>query len=173
MKDVSLTRRLLDGDSEALCEVYHLYKDDLLSVAMALLGNGYAAEDCVHDVFVQFADAARTIHIQQNLRGYLMRCVANRAKNMIKRKQVQASMPRQEIQTTDPMESPAGRLIITERAQLVCAALGRLPEAQREVITLHLHGQLSFREIAEALHHSINTIQSRYRYGIEKLRTIL
>lgn len=52
-------------------------------------------------------------------------------------------------------------------------ALAELPVEQREVITLHLHAEMTFREIALQLGHSINTVQSRYRYGIEKLRTLL
>ena len=51
--------------------------------------------------------------------------------------------------------------------------LAQLPYEQREVIVLHLHQEMRFREIAEALSLSINTVQSRYRYGLEKLRTIL
>jgi len=49
----------------------------------------------------------------------------------------------------------------------------RLPAEQREVVSLHVHGQMKFREIAEQLDLSMNTVQSRYRYGIEKLRTLL
>jgi len=51
--------------------------------------------------------------------------------------------------------------------------MAELPVEQREVITLHLHAGLTFREIALQLGLSINTVQSRYRYGIEKLRTLL
>ena len=51
--------------------------------------------------------------------------------------------------------------------------LGRLPFEQSEIIVLHLHQEMRFREIAEALGISINTVQSRYRYGMEKLRSII
>ncbi len=51
--------------------------------------------------------------------------------------------------------------------------LARLSYEQREVIVLHLHHELRFREIAKALGISINTVQSRYRYGLDKLRSIL
>lgn len=50
-------------------------------------------------------------------------------------------------------------------------ALEKLPPEQREVIALHVHGQLKFREIAEMLDISINTAQSRYRYALISLRT--
>ena len=40
-------------------------------------------------------------------------------------------------------------------------------------LRVHLHGNMTFREIALELGDSINTVQSRYRYGIEKLRKLL
>ena len=51
--------------------------------------------------------------------------------------------------------------------------LARLPYEQREIIVLHLHHDMRFREIAKALGISINTVQSRYRYGLDKLRSIM
>lgn len=59
-----------------------------------------------------------------------------------------------------------------ERARLLQAALSRLPEAQREVITLKIWGGLSFAEIATALDVPPNTAASRYRYALEELRKL-
>ncbi len=55
MRDRRLVHRLQHGDAEALQQIYHRYKEDLLTVAMSLLGEVHTAEDCVHDVFVHFA----------------------------------------------------------------------------------------------------------------------
>ena len=49
-------------------------------------------------------------------------------------------------------------------------ALSQLPTAQREVIVLKIWAELTFAQIAQALDESINTVASRYRYGIEGLR---
>jgi RNA polymerase sigma-70 factor (ECF subfamily) len=51
--------------------------------------------------------------------------------------------------------------------------LAVLPYEQREVFVLHVQSELKFREIAGQLGVSINSVQSRYRYAIEKLRAIL
>jgi RNA polymerase sigma-70 factor (ECF subfamily) len=170
--DAGMAQRLLNGDSDALRQVYHQYKHDLLTVAMAILCDVHAAEDCVHDVFAQFAGGAKDVQVDRNLRGYLMRCVANRAKNRIKQEHVRRSHAARESQEP-ASDSPAGRLIATEQSLRVFRALAELPVEQREVITLHLHAEMTFREIALQLGHSINTVQSRYRYGIEKLRPLL
>jgi RNA polymerase sigma-70 factor (ECF subfamily) len=162
---------LRHGDVEALQQIYHRYKDDLLTVAMSLLGDSHAAEDCVHDVFVHFAEAPADLRVNRSLRGYLVRCVANRAKNVLKSKgrQLQPEPP-DEPQSS---ECPVRDSMASEESKRVFEALAQLPAEQREVLTLHLQGQMRFREIAAHLELSINTVQSRYRYGIEKLRTLL
>jgi RNA polymerase sigma-70 factor (ECF subfamily) len=173
LNDRRLVHRLSHADPDALREIYHRYKDDLLTVAMALLADPDAAEDCVHDVFVHFADAPVDMRASRNLRGYLMRCVANRAKNLIRRRQLQPGRQADEQDHAGEQDCPEGRLIVSEESMRVFEALAKLPAEQREVVTLHIHGQMKFREIAEQLDLSINTAQSRYRYGIEKLRTLL
>jgi DNA-directed RNA polymerase specialized sigma24 family protein len=44
---------------------------------------------------------------------------------------------------------------------------------QRETIVLHLKGGMKFKEIARMQRIPLSTVQGRYRYGLEKLRTIL
>jgi RNA polymerase sigma-70 factor (ECF subfamily) len=53
------------------------------------------------------------------------------------------------------------------------AALGELPPDQRAVLHLKLWEEFTFERIAEALGIPPNTAASRYRYGIDKLRTLL
>jgi len=52
-------------------------------------------------------------------------------------------------------------------------ALAKLPLEQREVIVLRTHSQMRFRTIAEMQGASVNTVKGRYRYGMQRLRTIL
>ncbi len=55
-------------------------------------------------------------------------------------------------------------------ARLVETALDKLPEEQREVVTLHLWGGLTFAQIAETVGASINTVAARYRYALKALQ---
>ena len=173
MKDKRLVDRLSRADPDALCQIYHRYRDDLLTVAMALLADPDAAEDCVHDVFVHFAGVPADMRANRNLRGYLMRCVANRAKNLITRQQLQPVHPLDERDDAGRQDRPEDRLIVSEESMRIFEAMAKLPAEQCEVVSLHIHGQMKFREIAKQLDVSINTIQSRYRYGLKKLRTLL
>jgi RNA polymerase sigma-70 factor (ECF subfamily) len=161
------------GSKDALRRLYEKYKDDLLGLAITLLRDRGTAEDVVHDVFVSFARAAGAFTLSGSLKGYLSTCVANAArdKNRLKSQRDVALDAAENVTagSDDPVEYAAG----SEEALRLREMLGRLPFEQREVVVLHLHQEMRFREIAEALGISINTAQSRYRYGLEKLRSIL
>jgi RNA polymerase sigma-70 factor (ECF subfamily) len=68
---------------------------------------------------------------------------------------------------------PDWAAIFGEELWQVGQALASLPYEQREVVLLHLRGGLTFCAIADMQGVSINTVQGRYRYGLEKLRAIL
>jgi RNA polymerase sigma-70 factor (ECF subfamily) len=64
-------------------------------------------------------------------------------------------------------------LIDEEKAVQLFQALKELPYEQRETFVLHIQGDMKFREIANLQNVSIKTVQSRYRYGVEKLQKLL
>ena len=63
--------------------------------------------------------------------------------------------------------------MLSEQLELLSNAMAQLPEEQREVIALYMQGDMSFKAIARLQNASVNTIQGRYRYGLNKLRTLL
>jgi len=48
-----------------------------------------------------------------------------------------------------------------------------LPYQQREVISLCMEMDMTFRRIAVLQNESVNTVKGRYRYGIARLRSLL
>jgi RNA polymerase sigma-70 factor (ECF subfamily) len=173
MQDKLLIWRFKCGSSDALCSIYEKYEDYMLTLAVSLLNDKSAAEDVVHDVFVSFAQSAEKLRLNGNLKGYLTTCVANLARDRIRAKYRQAV----ELDRTKPVSSdlngPLHSLIGDEQLQRLSYAMAQLPYEQREVITMHLQGQMTFKAIAKSQNLSINTIQSRYRYGLDKLRSLL
>lgn len=57
--------------------------------------------------------------------------------------------------------------------QVLAVELKKLPEKFSEVISLKIWGEQTFQQIADALDISINTVASRYRYGLEQLKKTL
>jgi RNA polymerase sigma-70 factor (ECF subfamily) len=173
MKDRLLIWRFKCGSSDALCRIYEKYEDYMLTLAVSLLNDVSAAEDVVHDVFVSFAQSAEKLRLNGNLKGYLTTCVANLARDKIRAKYRQAvGLDKAEPTSLESM-GPLQSLVDDEQLQQLSYAMTQIPYEQREVLTLHLQGGLTFKAIAKIQNASINTIQSRYRYGLDKLRSIL
>jgi len=174
IEDKLLIWRFKSGDKAALARIYEKYKIDLLRIATGLLNETNVAEDIVHDVFVTFAQSSDKLKIDGNLKGYLITCVANRARNS---KRVYQQRQAVSLDETEPIISDSSKperwIISSEELDTLNNALAQLSYPQREVVILHVQGGMKFRAIAESQNVSINTIQSRYRYGLDKLRSLL
>ncbi len=173
MEDKLLIWRFNRGDLEAVRRIYEKYKRDLLALAASLLMGKTAAEDVVHDVFVALLRIDR-FRLTGSLKGFLATCVANAARNAVRTNIRHRQNP---LENVLPIESNAGRpeneAIFGEESRRLSRAISELPYEQREVVLLHIQGGLKFAEIAESQHVSINTVQGRYRYGLEKLRSLM
>jgi RNA polymerase sigma-70 factor (ECF subfamily) len=174
LEDRLLMWKYNHGNVDVLQRIYVKYKDDLMTLATALLYDRDSAEDVVHDVFISFITSCGKQRLKRNLKGYLVTCVVNdvRNKNKVAQRHQSAS-----LEQVAPISSDSNRpdisVVFGERSQRLTWALHQLPCRQREVLLLHLYSGLKFRTIAELEGESINTIQGRYRYGLDKLRSLL
>ncbi len=174
MEDKQLVLDCQRGSREALTRIYQKYKDDLLVLAMALLNDRSAAQDVVHDVFLSFVNGLNSFRLTGSLKGFLLTCVANHARNWNKaeRRRLKLAGPPGD-EATVAGDAPLDMVACNEQLSLLSGALAELPIEQREIIMLRLHGALTFRAIAGAQGIPADTVKSRYRYGLEKLRFLL
>jgi len=173
MVDRLLVTRCKQGSRDALLRIYEKYRDSLLILAIALSHDVNVAEDAVHDVFVAFAENFANFELTGSLKAYLAKCVANRVRDLMRKKQSQPLGPEQACSAPLELSEPSRLIVCNEELRLLSSALAQLPYEQREVVVLHIHGQMRFRIIAKSLGISVNTVKGRYRYGIRKLRSIL
>ncbi len=174
IEDKLLIWKFRRGSSDALSRIYEKYRNNLLRIASGLLNDTAAADDVVHDCFVSLAQSPEKLRVNGNLKSYLATCVANRVRN--------ANLARQRRETpglndvgsaVSNSKRPEQWIIAGERLRQLNDALAQVPYEQREVVILHLQAEMRFKAIAESQNVSINTVQSRYRYGLDKLRSIL
>jgi RNA polymerase sigma-70 factor (ECF subfamily) len=162
------------GNRDALRTIYQKYKNDLLKLAFALTNDANTAEDAVQDVFLNFAQSAEKIRLAGNLKTYLATCVANRIRNTVRdRQRHEAAGLKNADRGVCDEQGPERWAILSEELELLSQAMAQVPYEQREVIGLHMQGGMTFRQIAKMQNTSINTIQGRYRYGMDKLRSVL
>ena len=173
-EDKLLIWKINRGNRNVLRGIYEKYKDDLVTLAAALLNDVSSAEDVVHDVFVSFIKTSHRFRLTGSLKGHLATCVANNARNKNKANQRRNNIA---LDDADPAaadsNSPEFRAIFGERLRQLSWALGQLPYEQREVLILHTYSGLKFKAIAVQQNVSINTVQGRYRYALDKLRSML
>ena len=174
IEDRLLVWKFKAGSRDALRAIYEKYADDLISLAGNLLEDKTGAEDVVQDVFVKFVETIGRFRLRGSLKGYLATCVANRSRDYIRsNKRRQTAVVGRAGQWTQDAEDTLELISSSEELHKLRDAVAELPYEQREAIALRLHGSLRFRQIAKLQNVSTKTAQSRYRYGLDKLRSTM
>jgi RNA polymerase sigma-70 factor (ECF subfamily) len=174
LDDRWLLWRVKRGSARALRRLYGKYEADLLTLATSLLGRSDRAEDVLQDVFIRFIESLETFELTGSLKGYLATCVANRARDLRRRDRSRPAGPldmAERVPSNQP--GPLQGAIAHEQYERLTHALAQLPYEQQETVLLHLQTGLTFREIGQMQDVSPKTAESRYRYGIDKLRSML
>lgn len=161
--DEELVERLASGKPDALSQIYDRYAASLYRLLNALLGSPTDAEDALQEVFVALA-TSRTSRIR-NLKSYLFVTARHQAFTLLRRRKREP-----EFEDVSLVEIAAPSPENAAATQDWAALLARLPLEQREVIALKVWEEMTFADIAQIVKASPNTVMSRYRYGIERLR---
>ena len=147
--DEQLMTRLQAGDVDALGALYDRYGDRAYRVARSECRDDAGAEEAVQDAFASIWRSQATYRPQQGTAAaWLLTVVRHRAIALARR---------------DEAGAPGGEGHLQD-------LLARLPDAQREAITLAYHGRLTHTEIAQQLRLPPGTVKGRIRLGLHKLR---
>ncbi len=147
-----------------LDELYRQYRRSLFLMAWNILRCSSLAEDAVHSAFVRLAELRK---MPRGPKLYAFRAVRNAAVDLSRNRARRREEPiglQPAPQIGGPLSSDDELLVV------VSAAIDLLDDAAREIVELHLHSGLTFREIASVLDEPLQTIASRYRRALEKLR---
>jgi RNA polymerase sigma factor (sigma-70 family) len=170
-EDAVLVERAQNGDTEAYGELVRRYQ--ALATRTAYVITGLSAE--AEDAFTKAYFALGRFRTGAPFRPWLLRIVANEAKNRRKaagrRPTVDLSVA-EDRPSGDTALSPEEAALASERRTFVLAALGKLREEDRLVISYRYFMQLSEAEMAEALGVARGTVKSRLSRAIARLREI-
>ena len=153
------------GEHEA-GRLYDAYGASLYRYAVMILGSREAAEDVIQQVFMALLDG-RAIADEER---YLRRSVRNACYSALRQQRVRGVLLMEDafLETV-----PAGGAVSAEERMALGAAILGLPADQREVVHLHVFEGRTFKDIAEMSGESLNTVASRYRYALGKMKTAL
>jgi len=167
----NMLRAALGRNSPAAVELmWDRYANDLLTFLQAMLCSRHDAEDVLQTVFVRIARKRHRLARARCLDAYVYRIARNEASRLIssrKREQIAKLRTESWLMVTENNQE------LSDLVEQLQAALAHLPQPQREVIVLKIYRQKTFLEISRLLGLSQNTVASRYRYGMEKLRNLL
>jgi RNA polymerase sigma-70 factor, ECF subfamily len=176
--DEVLLERFAAGERSALEELFHRYRTPAYRVAHRLLGNEADALDAVQDGFVKVLTNLRSFEGRSSFKTWLLRIVSNAALDLGRQRgRREAVLTNGVLLNGDTLalswNEPAFGLEQRDLRRLLDAALGTLPESQRQTFVLHVDAEMSYREVADAMQTSIGTVMSRLFYARQKLRAYL
>lgn len=156
-----------------LDRLYDEHAQALFAFLLNLTRNEEDTREVLQEIFVKLARQPELLSGARDERSFLIRLAHNAAIDVLRRRSTRVryheAFGEEETSTIvksgDPDEAAFGAAL--------SAALRELPPEQRTVVHLKLWEDMTLGRIAETLQVSANTVASRYRYGLDKLRELL
>ena len=175
--DVQLIRKVLSGDSEAFNTLVRKYQKSVHALVWRKIGDFHYAEEITQDTFLQAYEKLSTLRDPNQFAGWLY-VIANRLCIAWMRKQKPAlqSLSDTSVKEIDNLTyeryvSEQRESEATERRyEIVEKLLKKLPESEREVMTLYYLGEMASKEISKFLGVPMNTINSRLHRARKRLQ---
>ena len=130
------------------------------------------ARDLLQDLFIRLARLDE-LSALQNEKAFIFRLAHNIAVDWLRRRKVRWDSEERLIRELDGQTQVAPDPDTGVLARHFATAMQSLPDEQRTIAQLKLWDGLTFEEIAQAQNIPLNTAASRYRYALDKLRTLL
>ncbi len=164
-------KQLLAADApEGVARIYDFAGQELYGYLVGLTGSTHDGEELLHDLFIRIVDKQEKLAAAVNLKAYLFRMAANLAYDRLRYKQKQAHGLEDYAVI---LEADETNEISGEEQSKLNRALAALPQEQREAVVMKFFMKKTFGEIAALRGCSENTIVSRYRYALQKLKAFM
>lgn len=167
-------RRIQKGDKAGLKEIYEAYISYIYAVILGVVKNKENAEDLTADFFIKLWNMADQYKAGSGHKTWMTVIARNMAIDFMRkagREQLTEEVPEVSAAdtaagTADSMENKVvGRMNFRETVE-------KLPETERQIMTMKLAGQMTFKEIAEVLGIPMGTVTWKYQNSLEKLRRV-
>ena len=134
-------------------------------------------KDIVQDVFLNYWKKINELRIHESPKAYLKRACINQALNYLKeterRKNRESNYAEEINQSKNIAERPDVKLMTGETSSNINNAIEKLPQACRTAFLLSRHELKSYKEIANLMNISVNTVEKHIGKALKILRKIL
>jgi RNA polymerase sigma-70 factor (ECF subfamily) len=155
------------GDRDAFRALYDIYKDRVYSIALYFFhGDPAAASDATQQVFLKLITSMGQFRGEAEFSTWLYRLVVNVCLDAARRKKSDAvASDRSQLEMVPGPDSQEDDYARAQMASSVRGAVSALPPKFRIAVLLRYFEDLSYEEMAEALHCSMGTVASRLSRG--------
>lgn len=167
-----LLQQMATGDRQAFTELYKRYWEELFITAAKALRGKEEAADVVQDVFLSLWNRRNELKLLGSLAAYLhtsvrYKCIHYIEKNITRRDYL--------VQFTELIvsESPASaesNLQLKDVQQTIDKIVSGMPAKMQEVYKLSRHQQLSYKEIAEKMRVSVETVKKHIHHALHLIK---
>lgn len=175
--DAVLLRRYRQGDAAAFAQLYERHRLGLFRFLLGLCGDHALAEEVFQDTWMSLIRSQSEQRDAVLFKTWLYQIGRNRLIDAWRkhgRHQAKHAEYEEQLHAVpDTQPGPEQQLRLSRDQQRLQAALADLPAEQREVFLLRAHGDLELAEIAELTRMPAETVKSRLRYALQKLRRLL
>jgi len=170
-EDFQCLTALVAGDRKAFRVIYDKYHSALYGYAMWLSKDHHEAEELVQSVFVTIWESRQQIDPEKAFRTYLFNIVRNRFYDMLRKRNteryyVDYILQQDEVDTDDIQQ----QMEDTELRDILEMLLQQVPERRLMIFRLSRDENLSYKQIAEQLQISENTVDTQIRNVLNFLR---
>ncbi len=175
MSDADLILRFKAGQHQAFNILVWRWQGRLYLFALRYSGDAEEARDLCQQSFIRAYGQLHRLRDPECFSTWLYQIAANLCRDHLRQRKPHVSLDAYEEASTRPHPAlcQAADAHQDELRELLNRALQTLPEEQRVVVVLKEYEGLKFREIAEVLNASVNTVKSRLYYGLKALRKTL
>ncbi len=172
LSDVELVELVLAGEQDAFAVLVERYKDAVQNLAYRMLSNATEAEDVTQEVFVRAYTQLATYKSVHKFSTWLLSIASHLAIDQLRRRRFLA-LPLEDVPflewIADLGAGPEQSALQGEQQDEIQAYLRRLPSKYRAVIVLRYWYDLSYEEIAMALHLTPALVKARLHRARELL----
>ena len=174
ISEKELVIRLTEGDKSAFCKLYSLYRAQLTFFAFKFLKSSTYTEDIVQDTFLHVWLGRKFIRTDQPFSAYLYTIAKNRILNQLRSMEHQQILEEHLLKNAiDYTEDAQDSIRSQDLKDIIQKAFETLSPRQQEVFRLSREGQLSYKEIAEKLGISVNTVHEHITVCLSTIRHYL
>jgi RNA polymerase sigma-70 factor (ECF subfamily) len=169
-----LLLRTATGDQAAFAALYDTLSARVFGLILRVLVDRSQSEEVLQEVFLEvWQSAGRFAPKRGQGRTWILTIAHRRAIDRVRSSQASSDRDiRTGIRDLDVAhDGVAEQVELKIEGQRVVEALGRIPDAQREALTLAYYGGYSQSEIAALTGTPLGTIKTRMRDGLTRLRT--